>query len=113
MVPEKGDLVFFLDFYPQSGHEQAGHRPAIVLTPKLFNQGHFAVVCPITSKKKRNLFEVELPDGLQISGVILTNQLRSLDWKSRKLKIVDKAPDIIVHRCLRIINTFLNFEQDQ
>ncbi|MEC5425863.1 type II toxin-antitoxin system PemK/MazF family toxin [Virgibacillus sp. C22-A2] len=105
-VPDKGDLVF-LNFTPQSGHEQAGYRPALVLSPKLFNQAAFVVVCPITSKEKGYPFEVKIPDGLQVNGVILTDQLRSLDWRSRGLKIVDQAPVATVEECVELISTFL------
>lgn len=105
-IPDKGDLVY-LNFSPQSGHEQAGHRPALVLSPKLFNQAAFLVACPITSKEKGHPFEVKVPDGLNVSGVILTDQLRSLDWRSRKLKIVDKAPAETVEECMDLISTFL------
>ncbi|WP_047981729.1 type II toxin-antitoxin system PemK/MazF family toxin [Ornithinibacillus contaminans] len=108
-VPDKGDLVF-LNFSPQSGHEQAGYRPAIVLSPKLFNRGAFLFACPITSQEKGYPFEVKVPDGYKVNGVILTDQLRSLDWKSRNLKIVDKASDTTIQECLELISTFINFD---
>lgn len=106
-IPDKGDLVF-LDFNPQSGHEQAGHRPAIILSPKNFNETtNFAVICPITRSIKDYPFEVKLPSESKITGVILTDQLKSLDWKSRGLKIVDRAPEDIVNRCIRNIQKFV------
>lgn len=76
IVPDRGDLVF-INYNPQLGHEQARHRPAIILSPKLFNNGNFSVVCPITKQTKGYPFEVELPDDLKVSGVILADQLRS------------------------------------
>lgn len=106
-VPERGDLVF-INFNPQSGHEQAGHRPAIILSPKLFNNGNFAMICPITQQVKGYPFEVAIPEDLQVKGVILTDQLRSLDWRSRNLKIVDQAPEIVVAKCLDKINAVLS-----
>ncbi|WP_339062348.1 type II toxin-antitoxin system PemK/MazF family toxin [Tepidibacillus marianensis] len=107
-VPERGDLVF-LNFNPQSGHEQAGARPGIVLSPKAFNlAASFAVICPITSKRKGYPFEVPLPTGLAIHGVILTDQVKSLDWSARELKVVGKVPSHIVEDCLDLISTFLS-----
>lgn len=106
-VPDKGDLVY-LNFNPQSRHEQAGHRPALVLSPKLFNEAtKFAVVCPITKQVKGYPFEVELPDGLAVGGVILTDQVRSLDWKPRNLKISGQAPQEVVEKCIKRIHAFL------
>lgn len=107
MVPDKGDLIF-LNFSPQTGHEQKGYRPAIVLSPKLFNNGTFVIVCPITSQIKGYPFEVKLPEGLEIHGAILTDQLRSLDWRSRNIKVVCKAPEEIVQECLDKISTYLS-----
>ncbi|WP_431818885.1 type II toxin-antitoxin system PemK/MazF family toxin [Bacillus pumilus] len=104
---DKGDLVY-VQFTPQAGHEQAGRRPAIVLSPKNFNEiTGFAVVCPITSKKKGYPFEVALPDGLAIQGVILTDQIKSLDWKARKFQFKDTAPETIITECFDKIHTYL------
>lgn len=106
-VPERGDLVF-LNFNPQSGHEQAGHRPAIVLSPETFNRAtHFALVCPITSQKKDYPFEVNLPQSLSVEGVILTDQLKSLDWQACHFHYNDKAPVYIIDECLKLIQTIL------
>ncbi|ADG07806.1 endoribonuclease MazF [Kyrpidia tusciae] len=107
-VPERGDLVY-VRFNPQAGHEQAGTRPAIVLSPKSFNAGTgFAVVCPITRQKKGYPFEVELPAGLSVEGVILTDQVKSLDWRARQFQLKDHAPDEVVMDCLDLISTFLS-----
>lgn len=106
-IPDKGDIVY-LNFSPQSGHEQAGHRPALVLSPKQFNKSVFLIACPITSQVKGYPFEVEIPKGLPIQGVILVDQLRSVDWRSRGLKIKCQAPDDVVQDCLDIISTFIS-----
>ncbi|GGE29130.1 mRNA-degrading endonuclease [Marinithermofilum abyssi] len=107
-IPDRGDLVK-LNFNPQSGHEQAGWRPAIVLSPKEFNQvTNFAVVCPITGQKKGYPFEIELPSELPIYGVILTDQVKSLDWRARRFEIVGRAPNEVVQDCLDHIHTFLS-----
>ncbi|WP_121640673.1 type II toxin-antitoxin system PemK/MazF family toxin [Virgibacillus sp. Bac330] len=105
-IPDKGDLIL-LNISPQSGHEQAGYRPALVLSPKTFNGASFLMACPITSKEKGYPFEVKIPDGLNINGVILTDQLRSLDWRARGLKIVDRAPTETVEECIDLISTIL------
>ncbi len=85
-VPDRGDVVW-LDFSPQIGHEQAGKRPAIVISPMAYNlKVGLALFMPITSQEKGYVFEVKLPDDLPISGVILTDQMKSLDWKSRNAR---------------------------
>ena len=82
-VPERGDVVW-ITFNPQAGHEQAGRRPAVVLSPKAYNgKVGLALLCPITSQVKGYPFEVALPDGLPVSGVILSDQVKNLDWKAR------------------------------
>lgn len=107
-TPDRGDLVY-LDFNPQAGHEQAGHRPAIVLSPETFNQATgFAFVCPITNQKKGYPFEVELPAGLPITGVILTDQMKSLDWTARRLSVRGTAPQEVIDDCLDLVNAILN-----
>ena len=106
-IPARGDLVY-VNFTPQSGHEQAGTRPGIVLSPKDFNQATgFAVVCPITRQAKGYHFEVALPEGLAIGGVVLTDQVKSLDWRSRQFNVKGQAPQEVVTDCLDLIHTFL------
>ncbi len=106
-IPARGDLVY-VNFTPQSGHEQAGTRPGIVLSPKDFNQATgFAVVCPITRQEKGYPFEVALPDGLAIEGIVLTDQVKSLDWRSRQFNVKGQAPQEVVTDCLDLIHTFL------
>lgn len=91
-TPARGDLVW-LDFDPQTGREQAGRRPAIVLSEADFNEiTGFALVCPITNQVKDYAFEVPLPEGLPFTGVVLTDQLKSLDVKKRKIKVVGSVP---------------------
>ena len=87
-IPDRGDIVW-LDFNPQAGHEQAGKRPAIVISPKKYNSKvGLALFQPITSKQKGYPFEVLLPKNLPISGVILSDRIKSLDWKIRKIKYI-------------------------
>ncbi len=96
MLPERGDLVW-LDFTPQAGHEQAGRRPALVLSPKSYHQRTpLAVVCPITSRVKGYPFEVTLPPGLPVAGVVLADQIKSIDRQGRRLEAAGKVPDPVV-----------------
>ena len=95
-VPEAGDVVW-LDFSPQAGHEQAGRRPAVVLSPRIYNQkAGLAVLCPITSQVKGYPFEVAMPAGLSFRGVILADQLKSLDWRQRRAEKSGKIPPAIL-----------------
>jgi mRNA interferase MazF len=90
--PKRGDIVW-LTFTPHAGHEQAGHRPALVLSPAPYNKKvGLALVCPITNQVKGYPFEVPLPTGLEIAGVVLADQLKSLDWKARKARFCCTVP---------------------
>lgn len=103
----RGNFVY-VDFNRQAEHEQSGHRPAIVLSPKNFNDvTGFAVVCPITKHIKGYPFEVSLPDDSIFHGCILTDQVKSLDWRTRKFKGKGQAPVDVVSECLDKIKTFL------
>ena len=91
-VPSRGDLVW-LQFSPQAGHEQAGHRPALVISPSSYNRRvGLALCCPITSHVKGYPFEVLLPAGLGVEGAVLSDQLKSLDWRVRKARRIATAP---------------------
>jgi len=99
-IPDRGDLVW-LNFNPQAGHEQAGHRPALVLSPREYNeQSSVALFCPITSTVKGYPFEVELPTGGPIGGAVLADQVRSLDWRARPLKFAAAAPRQVLSEVL-------------
>jgi mRNA interferase MazF len=91
-APDRGDLVW-LDFTPQAGHEQAGHRPAVVLSPRAYNsRSGLAVVVPVTTRPKGRPFEVALPSGLPIRGVVLADQVRSADWSARGVEHAGRLP---------------------
>ena len=91
-IPDSGDIVW-ITFNPQAGHEQAGRRPALVLSPAAYNgKVGLAIICPITSQVKGYPFEVQIPDGLEVSGAILSDQVKSLDWKARKAEFYCKLP---------------------
>src|SRR5688572_5194080 len=90
-IPERGDLVW-LQFTPQSGHEQEGKRPALVISPASYNgKVGLSLFCPVTSKRKGYPFEVSLPQDLPIEGVILSDQVRSFDWQSRQATFICKV----------------------
>lgn len=93
-VPERGDVVW-LNFTPQAGHEQAGHRPALVLSPAAYNgKTGLMLCCPITSQVKGYPFEVPLDSAGSAQGVILSDQVKSLDWRARRASrkgVVSKA----------------------
>lgn len=91
-VPARGDLIW-LQFNPQVGHEQAGHRPAVVISPSTYNRRvGLALCCPVTSQVKGYPFEVLLPQGLGVEGAILSDQIKSLDWRTRKAKRIGSLP---------------------
>jgi mRNA interferase MazF len=105
-IPRRGDLIW-LEFDPQSGREQAGHRPAIVLSPDFYNQASgLALVCPITSQKKGYPFEIPIKQG-KIEGVILTDQVKSLDWKRRKATFAAHASDTTIGAVIENITALL------
>ncbi len=108
-APDRGDLVW-LEFSPQAGHEQAGRRPALVVSPSLYNsKSGLALVCPVTTKSKGYPFDVHLPDGLPVYGVIQSDQLRSLDWKERKATAIARVPDDVLQSVLNKIRPLLGF----
>ena len=109
-MPERGDIVW-LDFDPQLGHEQAKRRPAIVLSADKYNSlTGLAIFCPITSKVKGFPWEIPLPPGLSISGVILSDQVKNLDWRARKAEYIDK----VISSTLEIAkNTFLRLFEEE
>ncbi len=89
-VPARGDAVW-ITFNPQAGHEQAGRRPALVLSPSSYNgKVGLAILCPITSQVKGYPFEVTIPSGSKLGGVILADQVKSLDWRIRKAEFICK-----------------------
>lgn len=91
-VPARGDLVW-LQFNPHAGHEQAGHRPALVISPSAYNRRvGLAVCCPVTSQVKGYPFEVLLPKGLGVEGAVLSDQIKSLDWRVRKARRIGSVP---------------------
>lgn len=105
-IPARGDVVW-LNFAPQAGHEQAGHRPALVLSPAAYNgKTGLMLCCPITSQVKGYPFEVSL-DAAGIQGVVLSDQVRSLDWKARRAKHKARAQQAIVEQVVARVRALL------
>lgn len=109
-VPDRGHLVW-ISLDPQAGHEQAGRRPALVLSPVSYNSlVGLALFCPITSQAKGYPFEVALPDGLAVSGVVLADHVKCLDWQSRRATFAGQAPDGVVAEVVRRLGLLLGVE---
>ena len=107
-IPKKGDIIW-IDFNPQSGREQAGHRPALVISPTRYNRKvRLILVCPITTKVKGYRFEIPIPEGLPISGVVLADQVKSLDFQARRAEFVCKMPDETLMKVITVITRLLN-----
>ncbi len=108
-IPDRGDLIW-LDFNPQTGREQAKRRPALVLSPLEYNaKVRLAIVCPITSKIKGYPFEVALPEDLDVSGVVLADQIKSLDWQTRNSELIGKVPSTLMAEVMAKLKTLLPF----
>ncbi len=91
-VPRCGDAVW-INLNPQTGHEQAGRRPAVVLSPEKYNgKTGLALICPVTSQIKGYPFEVLIPAGLPVEGAILSDQVKSLDWRVRNVELICPLP---------------------
>jgi mRNA interferase MazF len=98
----------WLNFDPQAGHEQAGRRPALVLSPTAYNdKTGMALVCPVTSSVKGYPFEVALPQDSPVFGVVLADQIKALDWRSRNADFACLAPTTVVEEVLGKLNALL------
>jgi mRNA interferase MazF len=106
-IPNRGDIVW-ITFNPQAGHEQAGRRPALVLSPATYNgKVGLVILCPITIQIKNYPFEVLIPNGLKIGGAILSDQVKSLDWKIRQAEFVCKLPASTLDEVLQKLSTLI------
>ena len=106
-VPERGDAVW-ITLDPQAGHEQAGRRPALVLSPSAYNgRVGLALFCPITSQVKGYPFEVPLPGDPAVTGVVGADQVKSLDWRARTVARIGPVPDEVVAQVLQRLQTLL------
>jgi mRNA interferase MazF len=108
-IPDSGDIAW-IGLDPALGHEQKGRRPVLVLSPASYNgKAGLAICCPVTGQVKGYPFEVVLPDGLPIRGVVLADQLRSLDWRSRQAEIACRLPSAVLSDVMDRIAVLLPF----
>ncbi len=109
-VPERGDIVW-LNFSPQEGREQASHRPALIISPMIYNDLGLALVCPITNSTKGYPFEVPIPSGINTTGVVLADHLKSIDWKARKAEFIEKVSVEFVTEVISILSVIIPYPQ--
>jgi len=108
-VPDAGDVVW-LEFDPQAGREQAGHRPALVLSPAIYNDKvSLAICCPLSTKVKGYPFEIEIEMG-KTTSVVLSDQVKSLDWRERKAKFKSKITPAQLNKVRQNIKVLLSIE---
>ena len=109
-VPERGDAVW-ITLDPQAGHEQAGRRPALVVSPSAYNgRVGLALCCPIANQVKGYPFEVPLPSGSVVSGVVGADQIKSLDWRARKVTRIGSVGDEVVVLVLQRLQALLGWK---
>ena len=107
-IPQCGDVVW-ITLNPQAGHEQAGRRPAVVLSPENYNgKIGLAILCPITNQIKGYPFEVLLPAGLPVAGAILSDQVKSLDWRARNAELICTLPAEAISEVLQKLCSLLS-----
>jgi len=107
-VPARGDAIW-INLHPQAGHEQAGRRPAVVLSPSVYNgRVGLALLCPITNQRKGYPFEVRIPPRLRVTGVVLADQIKSLDWRVRQAEFICALPGETVAEVLAKLATLLS-----
>lgn len=106
-VPERGDAIW-IDFNPQAGHEQGGRRPAVILSPQSYNgKVGLCLLSPITNKAKGYPFEVSIPAGLGVTGVVLSDQAKSLDWRVRNAEFIGQLPETVTDEVLKKLKALL------
>lgn len=106
-IPGRGD-VYWIDLQPQSGREQRGRRPAVVLSPEVYNaKVGLAICCPLTTQVKGYPFEVVLPEGLPARGAVLADQVKSLDWRARRARFVCRLPEAVIEEILAKLDVLL------
>jgi mRNA interferase MazF len=106
-VPDRGDVVW-ITMDPPVGHEQSGRRPALVLSPAAYNgKVGLAILCPLTSKVKGYPFEVQVPEGLPVGGVVLADQAKSLDWRARRAELLCALPQESTSAVLQRLETLV------
>ncbi|MBI4380067.1 MAG: endoribonuclease MazF [candidate division NC10 bacterium] len=109
-VPNRGDVVW-ISLNPQAGHEQTGRRPAVVVSPPAYNRKvGLALLCPITSQIKGYPFEVIIPQGLKLSGAVLSDQVKSLDWRARRAELICTLPRDTIVEVVQKLSTLISLD---
>lgn len=107
-IPQKGDFIA-LTFDPQSGHEQKGRRPALVISNHLFNKHTgLAIVCPVTNSDRQIPFHLALPTSSTLSGFVMVDQVKSIDFRARKAKFIESAPTELLDDVIEVLNVCVN-----
>ena len=103
-APRKGDFVA-LTFDPQSGHEQRGRRPALVVSNDLFNERTgLCIACPVTNARRDYPFHVSIPEGCEVTGVVMVEQVKSIDFRARKVRRIGPAPESVLQEALSLLD---------
>ena len=106
-IPKRGDAIW-LEFNLQTGREQTGRRPAFVVSPAAYNgKVGLALLCPVTSRVKGYPFEVPIPEGLPVSGVVLSDQLKSLDWRKRRAELICELPESLTQEVKKKVEALI------
>jgi mRNA interferase MazF len=106
-VPDRGDLIW-ISLDPQAGHEQSGRRPAVIVSPAAYNlKVGLAICCPVTSRSKGYPFEVLVPPGLSVTGAILADQVKNLDWRARQATLIGRLPADTIRELLQKLKTLI------
>lgn len=109
-IPDRGDAAW-IDMNPQAGHEQSGRRPAVVLSPSSYNDRvGLAIFCPITNQIKGYPFEVIIPSGLKVTGAVLSDQVKNLDWNFRNAEFYEKLPESVISEIFKKLSTLLRLD---
>ena len=109
-VPNRGDVVW-ISLNPQAGHEQAGRRPAVVVSPLAYNRKvGLALLCPVTSQIKGYPFEVIIPQGLKLNGAVLSDQVKSLDWRARRAELICTLPRDTIVEVVQKLSTLISLD---
>ncbi len=109
-VPKRGDAIW-INFDPQSGREQSGRRPALVLSPTAYNSKvGLIIICPITNQAKGFAFEVKIPERSKVKGVILSDHVKSADWRTREIEFICRLPETIIEEVIEKLSVLLNTE---
>jgi mRNA interferase MazF len=109
-VPNRGDVVW-ISLNPQAGHEQAGRRPTVVVSPLAYNRKvGLALLCPVTSQIKGYPFEVIIPQGLKLNGAVLSDQVKSLDWRARRAELICRLPKDTIDEVVQKLSTLISLD---